>query len=140
MPRQAIEWEQRTYFSDMARELLHVLDPRHVAVNASRYGVVIYPRTDYDTKPTPWEFLQLQENQPLPADWIGFLLALMPQPQLCNGNSSGTLDRSARPSVPGLRSFLVQDDAFTKTRRFARNLESRSDGQNQEPEGTTTEE
>lgn len=130
--------DDRTFFSEMARELLHVLEPEVVAVNANKFGICIYPRSAYETKPSPWEFLQLQENQPLPADWIGFLSRLMPSLEAYKTDNSLTSKASATRSVLGLRSFLALDDVSMPTQRFARSPESRSDGRNREQEGTTT--
>lgn len=131
--------ERRTYFNQMARDLMHVLDPADVSLNASAHGIVIYPRYEYEDKPSPWEYIQLKDNQPLPADWTGFLYRLLPRQTDCSANNWNMSDTSHRPSAQGRTGKMDRGGASTPTRRSAKRLGSKSDGLSPTEEGTTPE-
>lgn len=127
------EWES---FGALGLELMNILPPARYAINASPYGLVIYDR-DYYGKPTPWEQLIWQSNQPLPADWTGFLSACFQPATRCSDSNSATSWRSRKRSLRELIYRRVEAEGSIETRLYALRPECSYDGANQEAEATT---
>lgn len=121
---------------ELARFLMDGLDPYEFAINASQFGVVIYPREHYQ-KPTPWETLEWQGHRPLPADWIGYLSAYFQPAHRCSENSSSTPSLLAKRLHREPILSKVEGDGSSRTRRFVPTQVSKYDGQSPEVEETT---
>lgn len=115
--------QHRALFQDLALDLLRHLDPETFMVTASGGGIAIYFRTNKQAT-HPWERKMWEENQPLPADWIGWLSRTLPPPTTFNENNLPTGGRSLSTFVPEPHRRKGRAGASMRRQSYSRKSES----------------
>jgi hypothetical protein len=115
--------------------LLEHLDPYVFAVQASAYGVVIYPRT-HTSKLTTWEETLLKTELPIPAEWIGGLAHIDQELKANSKKSSVTSGTLWNKLLARAASERAQAVAFSLTRFNQRMQEFSLGGRTSETRST----
>lgn len=110
-----------------AVELMDRLDPELWAIQASRAGIVMYPRNHVHGI-TTWERTLVKQNFPIPAAWIGYLSAMHQLQMESLSNASPTSSKRVSTSPREVLLEKVQAADFSLTRFLIAMQEFSSDG------------